>query len=395
MNKSFILACTLTCLSASAQKANVFSISTTERHQEIDCFGASDAWSMQFFGNIAQPVQDNVARWLFSSETDAKGNPEGIALSLWRFNLGAGSAEQGDSSCINSGTRTECFLGNDGLYHWDKQAVQCQFLKKAKHFGVPYLLAFVNSPPVHFTKNHLATNTGRDGTFNLREDRYQHFARFMAEAIQGLKRVHGVEINYISPVNEPDGHWNWLGPKQEGTPATKSEIARIARLLDGELHNHNLVLADARSWQWWRAVGGDYKDGLLFQYREPQAVADTIVDSKLLWALGHYSRFVRPKAVRLGVTKNGDTSTEKGTDPNALMCSAFENADGSQVVVVINYAQQPQTVSIDGLKRGNWRVYRTFDAPNESLALVGKLQKLANITIPARSITTITNMRMK
>lgn len=517
MNKSFILACTLTCLSASAQKANVFSISTTERHQEIDCFGASDAWSMQFFGNIAQPVQDNVARWLFSSETDAKGNPEGIALSLWRFNLGAGSAEQGDSSCINSGTRTECFLGNDGLYHWDKQAVQCQFLKKAKHFGVPYLLAFVNSPPVHFTKNHLATNTGRDGTFNLREDRYQHFARFMAEAIQGLKRVHGVEINYISPVNEPDGHWNWLGPKQEGTPATKSEIARIARLLDGELHkrqmdtriiipessdyrsmmathmtgpergyqiqsffspdstdtyvanlphlaplmaghsywtttplqymkacrealrdslkkygahfwqtevcimsndteiggghgfdqtmktalyvariiHHDLVLADARSWQWWRAVGGDYKDGLLFQYREPQAVADTIVDSKLLWALGHYSRFVRPKAVRLGVTKNGDTSTEKATDPNALMCSAFENADGCQVVVVINYAQHPQTVSIDGLKRGNWRVYRTSDAPNESLALVGKLQKLANITIPARSITTITNMRMK
>ena len=266
MNKSFILACTLTCLSASAQKANVFSISTTERHQEIDCFGASDAWSMQFFGNIAQPVQDNVARWLFSSETDAKGNPEGIALSLWRFNLGAGSAEQGDSSRINS----------------------------------------------------------------------------------------------------------------------------VARII-----HHDLVLADARSWQWWRAVGGDYKDGLLFQYREPQAVADTIVDSKLLWALGHYSRFVRPKAVRLGVTKNGDTSTEKATDPNALMCSAFENADGSQVVVVINYAQQPQTVSIDGLKRGNWRVYRTSDAPNESLALVGKLQKLANITIPARSITTITNMRMK
>ena len=32
-----------------------------------------------------------------------------------------------------------------------------------------------------------------------------------------------------SPVNEPDGHWNWVGPKQEGTPATNREIAGLAR----------------------------------------------------------------------------------------------------------------------------------------------------------------------
>ena len=30
-------------------------------------------------------------------------------------------------------------------------------------------------------------------------------------------------------MNEPDGHWNWLGPKQEGSPATNREVARLAR----------------------------------------------------------------------------------------------------------------------------------------------------------------------
>ena len=34
--------------------------------------------------------------------------------------------------------------------------------------------------------------------------------------------------------NEPDGHWNWLGPKQEGTPATNREIAKAVRLVGNE-----------------------------------------------------------------------------------------------------------------------------------------------------------------
>ena len=70
-----------------------------------------------------------------------------------------------------------------------------------------------------------------------------------------------------------------------GYDRTMKTALYVARMI-----HHDLVFADARSWQWWRAVGGDYKDGLLFQYREPGAASDTIVDSKLLWSLGNYSR---------------------------------------------------------------------------------------------------------
>lgn len=170
---------------ASAQTRYTVLPSSPEQH--IQHFGASDAWSMQFIGLWPEKQQQQVADWLFSSENDAQGKPKGIGLSIWRFNLGAGSAEQGDKAQINYGTRTECFLNADGTYDWSKQAGQRRFLKLAKERGVPYILAFCNSAPVYFTKNGLATNTGRGGTINLRDDCYDDFARFMATSIKGIE----------------------------------------------------------------------------------------------------------------------------------------------------------------------------------------------------------------
>lgn len=46
-------------------------------------------------------VQAQMAKWLFSGGFDSAGNPVGIGLSAWRFNIGGGTAEQGDSSGID------------------------------------------------------------------------------------------------------------------------------------------------------------------------------------------------------------------------------------------------------------------------------------------------------
>ena len=225
-------------------------IQTDKPQQKVLHFGASDAWSMQFIGNWDEKEQEKVADWLFSTDNDKDGNPRGIGLSVWRFNLGAGSAEQGDEAQINFSTRTECLMRPDGTFDWTKQAAQRKFLKMAKERGVPRILAFLNSPPVYFTQNGLATNTGRGGTYNLRDDSYEKFARFMADAVRGIEEHDGVHIDYLCPVNEPDGHWNWTGPKQEGTPATNREIARIIRATGKEMKRQKLttqVMADESS----------------------------------------------------------------------------------------------------------------------------------------------------
>ena len=440
-------------------QAQTFTIQTSTPRQTIQHFGASDAWSMQFIGlwdNEAE--QQKIADWLFSTENDAQGQPRGIGLSVWRFNLGAGSAEQGDASQINPGTRTECFLKADGTYDWTKQPGQRKFLRMAKERGVPHFLAFLNSAPVYFTQNGLATNTGRGGTINLKNDCYDDFAKFMATAVKGIEEHDGIHFDYLCPVNEPDGHWNWLGPKQEGSPATNREIARLVRetgkafkkqglstqiivdessdlrcmlatymrkireelrdtiakyglkfwqtelcimgndeeigggggydfsmktaLYVARVIHHDLVFADAESWSWWRSVGGDYKDGLIRVYSRDGMKSGYAVDSRLMWALGNYSRFIRPGAVRYEVSSSADF------DPYGVMCSAYRNADGSWVVVAINYSEdlKPLSLGFSDASKAQWQMYRTSDVSGETLKPVGVTS--GAVKLAPRSITT-------
>lgn len=193
-----------------------YHIETHKTEQTIRHFGASDAWSMQYVGLWPDEQQSQIADWLFSTENDAHGQPKGIGLSVWRFNLGAGSAEQGDSSHIQPSTRTECFLRPDGAYDWTKQRGQRHFLQLAKERGVPHFLAFMNSSPVQFTKNGLATNTGRDGTLNLREECYPDVARFAAKVMKELEKrtvfTSIISVRSTSPMGTGTG---W-GPSKKG-----------------------------------------------------------------------------------------------------------------------------------------------------------------------------------
>ena len=495
-----------------------FVVESAVKCQTIDNFSASDGWSMQFIGLWPKDKQDKMADWLFSTKNDAKGNPRGIGLSLWRFNIGAGSAEQGDLSGIdNVWTRSQCFLLQNGAYDWNKQEGQRNFMKLAKQRGVDQFLGFILSPPVYWTQNGLATNTGRDASFNLKKDRYDDFARFISTVVTGLEKHDGIRLDYICPFNEPDGHWNWIGPKQEGTPATNVEIAKTVRLIGTEFkarkietkilvsesfdyncmfrvhpmvhadrgnqiqsffrsdsvstyignvpnvprlmaahsywtntpisdlrkirkdmgselkkHNvrfwqtelcimgndreigggggkdltmktalyiarvihHDLVYANASSWQWWRSVGtGDYKDGLIYANPDKSLLDGTFTDSKLMWALGNYSRFIRPGASRLGVTaynRKDEKVTEGDTDPYSLMVSAYQNSDGIPVVVVVNYqnAEREFELKWNGNKVTKWISYLTSDAPDSNLALQQSVKYGEKISIPARSIST-------
>ncbi|HZW69693.1 MAG TPA: glycoside hydrolase, partial [Hanamia sp.] len=97
-------------------------IDASQTFQTIDNFGASDAWSFQFLGNWPQPKKEAIADLLFSMDTAADGSVKGIGLSLWRFNFGAGSAQQGTASGIaDEWRRAPSFLKTDGTYDWKNQ----------------------------------------------------------------------------------------------------------------------------------------------------------------------------------------------------------------------------------------------------------------------------------
>ena len=177
--------------------------------QTMESFGASDAWQCNFIGkNWPSDKRNKMADLLFSRELDANGNPKGIGLSLWRFNLGAGSAEQGDASDItDEWRRTECFTTNGVAYDMNKQAGQVWFMKPAKERGVEKLLAFTNSAPVYLTQNGKAHASIKE-FYNLKEGKMPELADFWATSLDKLKTEHGLTIDYVSPFNEPQYEWD-------------------------------------------------------------------------------------------------------------------------------------------------------------------------------------------
>jgi O-glycosyl hydrolase len=428
--------------------------------QTIRNIGASDAWNSQLIGlNWPEAKKDKLAELLFSKDFDSNGNPKGIGLSCWRFNIGAGSAEQGANSKIASDAkRTECFLNSDlTTYNWDKQKGQQWFLKKAvKDYNVEDVVGFMNSPPVYYTKTGYAFNKGGGWNYILKEDKYDAYAKFTADVIQHFDSQ-GIHFKYISPVNEPQYEWNEGSDgttSQEGSPATDQEIVNVVKAMSTEFASRNLTsqifvaeagsissgvkqvtkfwgdsdpamkiaglpnvsnivsshsywddgdaktmydvrknlrnvldstdtnleffqteysllgggyawghpgatngsfkeiecamslarmlhvdfaVANATGWHWWTVFeqgshGGESRFALIEALTKSDLTDGFYNDTKLLYTLGQYSRFVRPGMKRAGVTRS-DNLTE--TDAlKSQMFSAYINEGTKQVVVV-------------------------------------------------------------
>ncbi len=146
-----------------AQEEYNLSINTDIAYQTIDNFGAAACWFGEGVGkHWPKAKKEEIAKLLFSKEMDPNGNPEGIGLSAWRFNIGAGTFEQGEQSGISDfRKRVECFQNRNGTYDWSKQSGYLWLVQKAKEYGVEKLIAFSNSPPVQFTKNGLGLKPKR------------------------------------------------------------------------------------------------------------------------------------------------------------------------------------------------------------------------------------------
>ena len=208
--------------------------------QTMESFGASDAWQGNFIGkNWPLDKRNKMADLLFSRQLDADGNPKGIGLSLWRFNLGAGSTEQGDASDISDEwRRTECFTTDGVSYNMSKQAGQVWFMKAAKERGVEKLLAFTNSAPVYLTQNGKAHASIKE-FYNLKDGKMPELADFWATSLEKLKTEHGLTIDYVSPFNEPQ--YEWDGTAQEGSPATNANIYSFVNVLSPKLQSKGLT----------------------------------------------------------------------------------------------------------------------------------------------------------
>lgn len=213
-------------------------IDASVSYQTIQDFGASDCWTTEFIGDyFSEAEKAKGAKWLFSQQMDENGNPEGIGLSCWRVNVGAGSATQGSNSNIEEEIhRTECFLNQDGTYDWTRQDGQQWFMQQAKEYGVEHFLLFSNSPPIYFTKNGKANANNQNISCNLKTTCFDDFAEFLATVAQHFSDE-GYNITYIDPVNEPQYDWK---SGQEGSPWENSNISSLAKQLERSITSRGL-----------------------------------------------------------------------------------------------------------------------------------------------------------
>jgi O-glycosyl hydrolase len=144
------------------------------------------------------------------------------------------------------------------------------------------------------------------------------------------------------------------------------------------IHN-DLAVANASAWQWWLAVSPyDFKDGLV--YIDKSEKGGNIYESKLLWALGNYSRFIRPGAKRISIEIE---------DNSELKISAFQNENGTLVLVIINRGNNAKNIQLNFLHnyKNTAKLYETSE--NKNLSVRGNINLTDPIQIPQQSITTV------
>ncbi|MBK5719345.1 beta-glycosidase [Dysgonomonas sp. Marseille-P4677] len=239
--------------------ANV-SVFFNTTYQTIESFSASDCWLPNYIGTYwDENEKEGIAKLLFSQNIK-DGQPEGIGLSGWRFNLGGGTAQQGAASDIEDPSRrAESFMNpTDGSLDWTKQSGQQYFLQKAKSYGCEQFVMFSNTPPVYMTRN--GKGYSAMGAYsNLKEDSYDDFAEYITTVIDYFKTNKGIDIAYISPVNEPQ--YNWDGPGQEGSGWQNSEIKKLAVEIDKSIEekglNTKILLSEAAAWNYLYETDGD------------------------------------------------------------------------------------------------------------------------------------------
>lgn len=162
------------------------------------------------------------------------------------------------------------------------------------------------------------------------------------------------------------------GPKRDLTMAAGEYVAKA-------IHG-DLVYGNASAWQWWLALsGGDYKDALVYLDMDEENYTPGVHPTKILWAMGHYARFLRPGAQRVEMT-GGDV--EEG-----LLASGWLSAEGKPVAVLLNTSDEDQTVKLEGMPAGAYTLWRTDDTV--SLASQGTVTLEEGLVIPAHSFTTL------
>ena len=239
----------------------VLTVDFENKHQIWEGFGASSCWWSQYVGSWDKPyregelpVREQIARWLYSRD-------EGIGLTIYRYNVGAGSADSGLGEFWDPNRRAHSFMGVDGEYNWNRDKNAVWFMQRCVELGAKDVVFFCNSPLDKLTVNGMA-HMSKDSTVNLDPANYGAFADYVFDVAEHF-RGEGIPVTMISPVNEPQ--WDWKNG-QEGCHMEPSEVVGVLRAFVSELDERNLkdeIEITSPEGGEWKGSTRSYVNGIL------------------------------------------------------------------------------------------------------------------------------------
>ena len=139
----------------------------------------------------------------------------------------------------------------------------------------------------------------------------------------------------------------------------------------------DLVWSNASAWQWWLAVSPyDYKDGLV--YVDKNKTDGNYYDSKMFWALGNYSRFIRPGMIRVN-------------HPSMIMTCLFpalKTMSGKLVLVIVNLVAIDKPLTLKRQTHGFPITLIPIQPMNRKTLKKAQLKQVI-LVVPARSVMTV------
>jgi O-glycosyl hydrolase len=183
--------------------------------QTIAGFGASGAWWVNDLARFSPANQWRAAELLFGAR--------GLRLSAYRYNIGGGGVG------VAPGDRApETPLVSPGVYDWSRDPGGTRFLRYADRYGVRDIVGFVNSAPAAWKDN------GKSCGGRLRPGSEAAYAGYLTDVVTHFARQ-GVEIDYLSPMNEPTNSFDGSPCSQEGMLVDVDQRDDVIRALGREL----------------------------------------------------------------------------------------------------------------------------------------------------------------
>ncbi|ROP44793.1 RICIN domain-containing protein [Pseudokineococcus lusitanus] len=220
------------------------------RGEAFEGWGTSLVWFANATGDYPDEVRERLADLLFGED--------GLRLNIARYNVGGGNAPDVPDYLRPGGAVPGWWQAPEGTTredtdwwdpenpeHWDEEADAAQrwWVDRIKG-DVTHWEAFSNSPPWFQTVSGYTSGGFDSSADQIRSDRVDDFAAYMTGVVDRLEAAHGIDVDTIDPLNEPNTpYWgtqlgedgNPTGGRQEGAHAGPRSQAEVLAALDRAL----------------------------------------------------------------------------------------------------------------------------------------------------------------